>query len=125
MFFATDSTLLEQILRGGGTPLAESADYQAVARQFPATSSTLSYQQPDEQARAMYDMFKSGQLKDAFEEGARNAGGNAEVPELIDPDKVPDFSVFAKYLTPGGGYSVMEPEGVNMIQFSIKQPATP
>lgn len=121
LFVTTDPALLEQVLRGGAPTLADSPEFQAVAKQFPATASTLSFQRPEQSARAVYDMLKSGQLKTAFEQGAKNAGGNAEVPEIFNPDKLPEFSVFAKYLTLGGGYSVMEPDGVTFTQFSLKK----
>jgi hypothetical protein len=121
LFVTTEPTLLEQLLRGGSKSLADSSDYQAVAKQFPATASTLSYQRPEQSARAVYDMFKSGQLQKQIEQQARAAGNDEAIPQLIDPEKVPDFSVFAKYLTDGGGYTVTDSEGVSFTQFTLKK----
>jgi len=129
LFVTTDTTLLEQILRGGGQGLAESPAFQSVAKFYPAQSSTLSFQRPEDQAKAFYDMVKSGQFKKAIDEAAKNApkdpnGGDApKVPDLIDTAKLPDFSVFAKYLAPGGGFGVGDEDGMTFTQFTIKKAA--
>ncbi|MEW4570257.1 hypothetical protein AB1L88_20515 [Tautonia sp. JC769] len=119
--FATGrAPLLEQILRGGGSGLADDAQFQSVASKFPAQVSTFAYNRPEEQARAVYNTVTSGQFQEALDL-AGNAGG-ADVPdlsELIDVEKIPEFSVFAKYLTQGGSYSVMEDDGLMIIQFSL------
>lgn len=119
--FATGrAPLLEQILRGGGSSLADDAQFQSVASKFPDQVSTFAYNRPEEQARAVYNTVTSGQFQEALDL-AGNAGG-AEVPdlsELIDVEKIPEFSVFAKYLTQGGSYSVMEDDGLMIIQFSL------
>ena len=44
-----------------------------------------------------------------------------EVPKLIDPDKLPDFEVFPKYLTLGGSYSVMDEDGFTQTGFSLRK----
>jgi hypothetical protein len=121
LLVATDATLLEQILRGGGPGLADNPAFQAMLPKLPARSSTLSFQRAEDQARALYDMIKSGQLKQAIEAGANNAGNDLELGDLIDPKKLPDFSVFAKYLTQSAGFGVMEPDGVTFTQFSLKK----
>ncbi|WP_169980858.1 hypothetical protein [Tautonia rosea] len=119
--FATGrAQLLEQILRGGGSSLADDAQFQSVASKFPTQVSTFAYNRPEEQARAVYNTVTSGQFQEALDL-AGNAGG-AEVPDLsdlIDIEKIPEFSVFAKYLTQGGSYSVMEDDGLMIIQFSL------
>jgi len=122
LFIATEPTLLEQALRSGGSSLAESPEYQAVAKEVPSTSSTLSYTRPDEGVRVLYDMVKSGQLSKALEQAKTPNGGDLKkAGEAIDPNKIPDFSVFAKYLAPSGGYSVMDEEGLSLIQFTLKK----
>src|SRR5208337_2860839 len=60
LFVTTDTTLLEQILRPGGVPLAESPTYQTVAKEIPQKVSGMTFVRPDEQARLSYDMIKSG-----------------------------------------------------------------
>jgi hypothetical protein len=129
LFLTTDVTLLEQVLRGGGPTLGESPAFQAVAKFYPSQSSTLSFQRPEEQAKAFYDMVKSGQFKKAVDEAAKNAPKDANNPDvgkagdLIDPAKLPDFSVFAKYLAPGGGYGLGDEDGMSFTQFTIKKAA--
>ena len=41
--------------------------------------------------------------------------------KLIPADKLPDFSVFAKYLSLGGGFGVMDDEGFTMTGFSLRK----
>ncbi|HMB07337.1 MAG TPA: hypothetical protein VKP69_26850 [Isosphaeraceae bacterium] len=121
LFIATEPTLLEQILRGGAA-LADSSSFQAVAREVPGPVSTLSYVRPDEQARIYYDMIKSGQFEKALQ-GAATAGGPdmAKLGKLIDKDKLPDFPVFAKYLSQGGSYGVMEDDGLTITGFTLRK----
>src|SRR4029079_3021929 len=102
-FLSTEPTLLEQVLRSGGPRLSESADFQAVAKEIPDQVSTISYARAEESARQIYDMIKSGQFQKAFEQAAMAGGPNVpKVGELIDKDKLPDFSVFSKYLSQSG-----------------------
>lgn len=124
LFLTTDATLLEQILRPGVAPLAESTAFQTVAKEIPAKISGMTYVRPDEQARLSYDMLKSGQFEKALQQAmaAGRAGRDVpELPRLIDPDKLPDFSVFAKYLTNGGSFSVMDEDGVISTGFTLRR----
>ncbi|CAN5718284.1 hypothetical protein BH23PLA1_BH23PLA1_41410 [soil metagenome] len=122
LFVTTDTTLLEQVLRPGAANLSESAEFQSIRKQIPEQVSSFSYNRPDEQARAVYNMVKGGQL-DQILEGANMAGvGNApKLSDFIDVDKIPEFSVFAKYLTESGGYSVMDEDGLTLIQFTLRK----
>ncbi|MBN9121446.1 MAG: hypothetical protein J0I06_20220, partial [Planctomycetes bacterium] len=77
---------------------------------------------PDEQARLTYDMFKSGRFEQAVKQGmaaSRPGQPVPEIPQLVDPAKMPDFEVFAKYLTLGGSYSVMDDDGFVQTGFSL------
>ncbi len=124
LFLTTDTTLLEQILRPGIVPLADSPTYQMVAKEMPQKLSGTTFVRPDEQARLSYDMVKSGQFEKALRQGmAASRGGQAppELPKLIDPDKLPEFSVFAKYLTLGGSYSVADEDGLLSTGFTLRK----
>jgi hypothetical protein len=122
LFISSDPTLLEQVLRGGGASLADSASFQAVAKEVPEKVSNLNYVRPDEQARLSYEMVKSGQFEKALQ-GAAAAGGPdvGKVGKLFDKDKLPDFSVFAKYLSQGGGYGVMADDGMTFTSFTLRK----
>lgn len=128
LFLTTDTGLLEQVLRPGGAALVDSPEYQTVAKQFPTMLSGFSFNRPDEQARVAYDLIKGGQLNQAVQ--AANVAGpaTAQLPDLskyIDPTKIPEFSVFAKYLSDGGSYSVMSDKGLTINQFSLKKSTNP
>jgi hypothetical protein len=122
VFVSSEPTLLEQILRGGGSSLADSPDFQAVAKEFPDKESTLSFVRPEEQARLSYDMIKSGQFEKGLQ-GAAFAGGPdlSRFAKLIDKDKMPDFSVFAKYLSPGGRFSEMSDDDLSITGFTLRK----
>ncbi len=124
LFVTTDTTLLEQILRPGGVPLAESPTYQIISKEIPQKVSGMTFVRPDEQARLSYDMLKSGQFEKALLQGmAAGRGGQAppQLPKIINPDKLPDFSVFAKYLTLGGSYSVADEDGLLSTGFTLRK----
>jgi hypothetical protein len=123
LFLTTDTSLLEQILRPGGVPLADSPTYEKVAKEIPPKVSGLTFVRPDEQARLSYDMIKSGQFEKALVQGmAASRGGKApEIPKMINPEKLPEFSVFAKYLTLGGSYSVADEDGLVATGFTLRK----
>jgi hypothetical protein len=122
LFATSDTTLLEQVLRSGNASLAESPDFQSILREMPEKISGMTYVRPDEQARLTYDMLKNGQLEKAIKQAAaRGRGDGGEVPKLIDTDKLPDFAVFAKYLSRSGSYSQMDDDGFIMTGFSLKK----
>jgi hypothetical protein len=124
VFLTTDATLLEQVLRPGSATLADSASFQTVARELPEKASGMSYVRPDESARLSYDMVKSGQFEKAIQQAAAQGRGGREIPnlgKLIPTDKLPDFSVFAKYLSLGGGSSIMDDDGFMMTGFTLRR----
>jgi hypothetical protein len=124
LFVTTDTTLLEQVLRPGNAPLAESSSFQTVAKEFPEKASGLSYVRPDESARLSYDLVKSGQFEKAIQQGLAARPQGRDIPnlgKLIPVEKLPDFSVFAKYLSLGGGSSIMDEDGFTMTGFSLRR----
>src|SRR5579864_8508228 len=121
-FVSTEPTLLEQVLRAGGPRLADSPDFQAVAKELPEQTSTLSYAKPEEAIRQLYDMLKSGQFQKALEQAAM--AGGPDVPklgDLFDMNKLPEFSVISKYLSQSGGYGVMSEDGFLTTSFSLRK----
>ena len=67
-------------------------------------------------------MFKSGQLEKALQ-GANVAGAPdvSKVGELFDRKRLPNFSVIAKYLSHGGGFAVLDDDGVSVTNFSLRK----
>lgn len=122
VFVSREPTMLEQVLRGGGPGLADSAAFQAVAKEVPGNVSTFSYVRPEEQARLSYDMVKSGQFEKALQNAAVAGGPDfGDIGKMIDKDKLPDFSIFAKYLSQGGGYGVQEDDGLTFTSFTLRK----
>jgi hypothetical protein len=128
LFVTTDTTLLEQVLRPGSATLADSTAYQTVAKEYPEKTSAITYVRPDESARISYDLIKGGQFEKALAQaaaaGAGGAGGNRDlsaIGKVLPVDKLPDFSVFAKYLSLGGGFGVMDDDGFTMTGFTLRR----
>jgi hypothetical protein len=123
LFLSSEPTLLEQVLRGGGSTLADSPGFQEVVKEMPDQVSTLRYARPEEQARISYDMVKNGGFTKALRNARPAAGADFnKLADLIekDKDKLPDFEVFAKYLSSGGGYSVADDDGLTFTSFTLR-----
>ncbi len=121
LFLANEPGLLELVLRGGGSSLSDNPEFQKVTKDIPAQTSTLTFAKSEEQARASYDMIKSGSFEKAMQQGANaNNPAAANIAKLFNKDKLPDFSVFTKYLTQGGGYGVQDEEGFVQTSFTLR-----
>ncbi len=123
LFMTTDATLLEQVLRPGNATLADNTSYQTVSKEFPERASGLSYVRPDESARLSYDMIKNGQFEKVIQQAAAARAGGRELPnlKLIPAEKLPDFSVFTKYLLLGGSFSLMDDDGFTLTGFTLRR----
>ena len=119
LYVAFEPTLLEQILRGGYTGLAENPEYQAVSKHFPAQTSILSFARPEDAARSAFGMLGSDQFKAALQQS--NPGDSGPIAELLDPTLLPEFSVIAKYLSPQGGFGIQGDDGVTFTRFTVKK----
>ena len=117
LFLGSEPALLESVLRGGGATLADSTEYLAVAKQFPSKASSITYSRSDEGARASYESLKSGDFEKQFKDNPKAP----DLSKMFDKSKLPDFSVFLKYLAPGGGFSLMEDDGVTFHNFILKK----
>ncbi len=120
LFVANEPGLLELVLRGGGSSLSDNPEFQKVTKDIPAQTSTLTFAKSEEQARASYDMIKSGSFEKALQAGNANNPAMKDFAKLFNKDKLPDFSVFAKYLTQGGGYGVQDDEGFVQTSFTLR-----
>jgi hypothetical protein len=122
LFVTTDTTLLEQVLRPGNAGLADSTNFQTVAKEYPEKASAISYVRPEESARLSYDLIKNGQFEKAIQQATAGRGKElGDLAKLLPTDKLPDFSVFAKYLSLGGGFSVADDDGFTMTGFTLRR----
>ncbi|MDX2036072.1 MAG: hypothetical protein SFX72_05430 [Isosphaeraceae bacterium] len=121
LMVATEPGLLEAVLRGGAATLAENAAFQAAVKDVPTQTSSLSFAGSEEQARASYDMIKSGQFEKALEQAGAAGPDLSFLGKLFDKDKLPEFSVFAKYLSNAAGYAEMDDDGVTFTSFSVRK----
>ena len=121
LFVATDPTLLEGVLRGGSSSLVDSPEFQAISKQIPAKTSSLSFARSEEQARLSYEMIKSGQFEQAIKQANANNPEALKAAQAIDKDKIPPFEVFAKYLSQGGGFGLQDGEGMTFTNFTLRK----
>ena len=73
-----------------------------------------------------YDLVKSGQIDKAIQQAMGGARGPRQqqlppVGKILATDKLPEFSVFSKYLPIGGSYSVMDEDGFTMTGFTLRR----
>ena len=123
-FVTTDTTLLEQVLRPGNTQLSENAGFQSVVKEIPERVSGMTFMRPDESARLTYDLIKSGQIDKAIQQAMGGRGPQQQIPpigKILATEKLPDFSIFVKYLSVRGSYSIMDDDGFTMTGFTLKR----
>lgn len=107
LIFALNVEMLEGMLRGDAeAPLASSADYLRVVKEFPGPVSTFSFQRQDAMVEAFYEAFRKGLMKSGSDE--------------FDPSILPDFEALRKYFGVVGSYSVPDERGVFMVSFGLK-----
>lgn len=126
-FVTSDTKLLEQVLRPGYATLEENAGFQTVLKEMPEKVSGMSFVRPDESAKLVYDLIKSGQYEQAIQQ-LMGANARAPKPNQIPPigkiianEKLPEFSTLAKYLSNSGSYSVADDDGFTMTGFTLKR----
>ncbi|HEX6986215.1 MAG TPA: hypothetical protein VF170_12615, partial [Planctomycetaceae bacterium] len=91
LFFSTDVSRLEEVLRDtGGTPLAETDAYKTIAGHFPDRVSLVGYQDQRDQLKSIYEAFRSGEA--------------GQQVEGFDFSTLPPFEDIAKYLRTSGSY---------------------
>ena len=125
-FVTTDTTMLEQVLRPVSATLSENASFQSVVKEIPERVSGMTFVRPDESARLLYDLVKSGQYEKAIRQATGAAAGaqRQQLPKLdkvLANEKLPEFSVIAKYLSLGGSYSIMDDDGFTMTGFTLRR----
>ncbi len=123
LFVSTEASLLEKVLRRGGSSLVDSDEFRALAEFAPRQASFVSFSRPEPQLRVLYDLFLGGGLEQLIQAGAV-AGAPQDLPDLsefIDVDTIPDFETFAKYIQPNYGYWVMEEDGLVQTSFELRE----
>ena len=121
LFVTNAPALLEQVIRGGSAPLADSQPFLDATKGIPAKSSTLSFSRAEEQARASYEMIKNGDFEKALQQAGGANAPKVKLSEVFDVNKLPDFSVFTKYLSNAAGFGVSNEDGVLFTGFSLRK----
>lgn len=106
LVFATDVGRMEEILRSGGSALAESAAYKAISEHVPDQVSMVGYSDQKDQLKPMYESLRSGQF--------------AQQVQGFDFSVLPAFEDIAKYLRTTGSYAVPDENGALFVSFSLK-----
>jgi hypothetical protein len=111
LMIASDVALIERVLRDDAAQesLADSQEYQRVARHYPEKTSSVSFQRSDVQLRALYEMLRSGQAEQLL--------GDTK----IDFSKLPPFEAIRPYLTPSGSYMIPDEKGLFFSSFSLRE----
>ncbi len=122
IYISTEPTLLEQVLRGGGTSLIDTPEFQAVSKAIPERVSLIGFSRPDEAVQMVYGMMGGEQFKTALEQMRAQAPADAlDFSQLFDPKLMPEYDEVKKYLAPSGSYGVPDEDGVVLTQFTLKK----
>ncbi len=108
------------------TRLSESLDFQMISERVAAQlqgreSSALSYARPEESLQLFYELARDSQNIERLREMSKNNGFFKALVEALDKHKLPEFSVIAKYLAPGGGFLLDEETGLHYMSFALRR----
>lgn len=122
-FFASNVTLLEKVLRIGEgiQPLAQSLDYRLVVSHIPETASGVSFSRPEQAWRSLYEMIRSGEMRNSVAGMAMFFPSLLNLSQAIDGEKLPEFDVVRRYLAPSGGYLQSDANGVLLVNFALRK----
>jgi hypothetical protein len=125
-FVTSDTTLLEQVLRPGNAILSDNAGFQSIVKEIPERVSGMTFVRYDESARLTYELVKTGQIDKAVRQALGGPGGPRRqqlppVGKILATEKLPEFSVVAKYLSVAGSYSLMDDDGFLMTGFTLRR----
>ena len=104
LFVTTDTTLLEQVLRPGNPTLADSAVVPERRQGVSRKSQRIELRSPRRIGPALLRPGQERQVREGHPASHGRPRRGARFPNLgkiIPGDKLPDFSVFAKYLSLG------------------------
>jgi len=122
-FFSNNVTLLEKVLRGGDDvePLAQSLDYRLVASRVPDSAGGITFGRPEQSWRMLYEMIRSGQLRDSMAGAAMFFPSLLNLSQAIDGEKLPEFDVVRRYLAPSGGFIQSDEDGILYVSFTLRK----
>ena len=116
LMIATDVTMLEAVIRGGGSPLADSSAYQRAVEDMPTDAASLGFNNPGAQLKGPYEMARNG----AFDDLIRNADDDFPAEEVIAVlHDLPAFDSIVKYFGFAAGYTTIEDDGYLMYQRQV------
>ena len=106
--------------------LSETLDFQMISERVTAQlqgkeCSALSYARPEESLQLFYELARDEKNIARLREMSKNNGFFKALVDALDKHKLPDFSVIAKYLAPGGGFLVDEETGLHYMSFSLRR----
>ncbi|MCC6511408.1 MAG: hypothetical protein IT423_20075 [Pirellulaceae bacterium] len=106
--------------------LSEALDFQLISDRITAQlqgteCSALSYARPEESLQMFYELAKDPANRDRLRQVSANNGFFKALLAALDNHKLPEFSVIAKYLAPGGGFLVEEETGLHYMSFGLRR----
>ncbi len=120
VMLTTHIELLDKVLNHQGPGLAETPDYLRVAAHLPEQCSLVVYQSPD-QNRLLFQSLKTGRLPGFLKGGADLIGAFGGLIEALDGRQLPDYDAVKQFMTPSGGYGVMDDTGFHYKHFTLNR----
>ena len=125
LFLTTRHDLARAGAPAGQPALAESAVVSDRRQGVPRKSQRHELRSPRRVGPALLRHGQERQIREGHPAGhrcpRRRLPKSPDLGKLIPAEKLPDFSVFAKYLSLGGGFSVMDDDGFTMTGFTLRK----
>ncbi len=115
-----------QTMNDSSRSLSQQLDYKLIAakiRRQPGGDAPgfVSFTQPEESMRMMYDLATSASTKQALAEQATRNPFFKSIEDATKETPLPPFGVLARYLAPGGGMITGDETGFHYTAFTLKR----
>ena len=106
--------------------LSQALDFQLISDRIKAQlqgkeCSGVSYVRPEESLQLFYELARDPANRDRLRQISASNGVFKALLQALESQKLPEFSVIAKYLAPGGGFLVEEETGIHYMAFGLRR----
>jgi len=81
----------------------------------------ITFEQPEEGMRFLYDLVASDQTRDALARQAETNDFFKGIQGTLTDNPLPPFAVLSKYLAPGGSVLTDDDTGIHYMSFSLRR----
>lgn len=106
--------------------LNQALDFQLISDRIQAQlqgkpCAALTYARPEESLQLFYELARDPANRDRLRQVSANNGFFKALLAALENQKLPEFTVIAKYLAPSGGFLVEEETGLHYMSFALRR----